>query len=206
MNILMRVGHNLNKGPMVIRVMSPFVPLLKKLLIMALFLHTMTISRLTTDYFTLSDLMIAAIAVLDQDQRSALISLIPNAYFIREFVFSLVGNNLKLYQSLLNNDLAKEIHLAPLSRTPIGCWFDMVKLAQQKGIRAKDIALTIIYEHGVADASIEAWKNRVKIFSELCNHEDEFIRQIGSEGRKYSQKNLDTAIDEDHLEQVYGIR
>ncbi len=159
-----------------------------------------------TEYFSSRDLFVEVSSVLNIDQRQKLIQCLPDSYFARDLATALVGNDVQAYQELLTMPDLENFYSAPLSRNPDESWFEMAKLAREKGISAYEISQELIYPNGIADAHASAWLEKVQIFERLIDHPEKTISEIGEQGKVYCQNRYEKALEENRYEQIYGRR
>ncbi len=151
----------------------------------------------------------AGISVLDMERRKKLLAQVPNTLNSARFVSTLVGMDPTLYKELLQMDLQKDLHLAPLSGYPEGEWVEMAKLALEVGYSVEDVAgsaygypLMVVSWSGKASAKWQEWKNR---FEQLFEHEDEQIRAVSEAGKAIAEARLQNALEEERNEEIYGL-
>jgi hypothetical protein len=166
-------------------------------------------SRFRSDnlkYLRNESLFQAAIAVLDSDQRIRLLSLIPIIFGTDNIIQDIVGNSLTVYQELLNTDHLQRYHLSPLGGHPDNLWIDKAQLALEADYSTEQVALAT-YQFGIKVSSGKIstmWQQWVNEFSELCNHNDEHIQQIGKIGRAYALEQQRRALERERHREIFG--
>ena len=87
----------------------------------------------------------AAIAALNLEQKSRILADLPAQFGFEEVVLQLVGDNLDLYQQLLENQRLKRFHLIPLAGHPEEIWISKARLALDAGYCPDDIAHAAVW-------------------------------------------------------------
>jgi hypothetical protein len=149
----------------------------------------------------------SATHALETEARSHLLHKLPDNDMMGEAVIHLVGDDLEVYRTFLEDDRDKILHLAPLSRSSDAVWIEMAKLAMDAGYSPADIAASTFFSVGVSvewGPLSQKWEKLVQRFERLCEHEDVQIREIGQVGRARAEAMLQKALKQEHDEAVYG--
>ncbi|MCY3780043.1 MAG: ATP-binding protein [Chloroflexi bacterium] len=141
--------------------------------------------------------------------RKKLLDLVPNDYFDNDIITGIVGDELKLYELLLQQrDRTKSALLSPLHRTLDPVWEAFAKLAHEHGHVPEEIAEHTITRFGGITSWegrwSEMWKQRCEEFAELRDHDDDVIRRVAEFGYPKSQNNYENYKKQEDDEDVHG--
>jgi len=147
-----------------------------------------------------------AIKVLDDNQKKSLLKILPNQWEYRKIARLLVNSNLELYKFLLSGKKREYLHLAPLKGHPDSDWIKKAKLALDVGYSAKDIARAARgYSWSWGGRESNMWEEWVDSFAVLLSNSDCRIRRVGKIGHQSAKLEMETALEREHDEDVYGI-
>ena len=147
----------------------------------------------------------AAVDGLSMGTKRELLISIPASWQYEELVKQLVGDDIGLYQVLLDRADMERFHLTPLVGYPDeGNWAERAIMALDHEYLPEKIALAV---HGVGvmtitwsgDESVlwDEWMNR---FASLRIHQDERIRYIGEIGQNRMVENRKRALEEERFD------
>ncbi len=103
-------------------------------------------------------------------------------------VKALVGDDHKLYKTLLRMPELQRFHLQPLHRPPSDIWATLAIVALKEGISAEDIVASALIDSEVTMGSVPAKYERLaEQWMALINHHDQLIRNLAVVG--YAQAN-----------------
>jgi hypothetical protein len=149
-----------------------------------------------------------AVKALDFESKKKLLETLADDYTYGELVSHLVGNDLNLYNELLDNKKLQDLHLVPLVWHEGSEWVEKAKLALDKGYSTEDIVsacygfpMKVVTWWGPESARRKEWVDR---FSELFSNPDERIRKIGEIGKAGAELALQRALEQERLEIIYG--
>jgi hypothetical protein len=160
-----------------------------------------------------SRLLIIAVSSLDRNSKESILEIIPLSWEFVELIYHLIGYDLTIYQSLLENERLKEFHLIPLYWSNETEWIDKASLALKKGYSTREIAIAVygFAAYGFPSKGIirvgkesNTWREWVDRFEKLMSHENEQIREVGFIGKTEANKSLEIALQREHEEDVFG--
>ncbi|HEY3389780.1 MAG TPA: hypothetical protein VGK38_09430, partial [Prolixibacteraceae bacterium] len=150
----------------------------------------------------------SAISALDQKAKKLLLDIIPAFWEYGQIVEYLIGNDLVLYQFLLQNERLSLFHNVPLVWCEGEGWIKKARLAINHGISPMAIAQAVCgYPFKIESWSGHESKMRekwVNIFEQLCQHSDPVIREIGAIGKESAEDQLKKALEGEYNEEVFG--
>ena len=147
-------------------------------------------------------------ALLDIDQRKALLNIIPDTYGFDELVRLLIGNEVELHAVLLQNQNLKHLHLSALeTNAPDKTWVELVKLTLEHGYSPEDVArATDRMMCSWSGNESDYWQSRIDPFEPLLENEHEQIRKVAQVLVDGFERRKATAKREEHQEAIYGRR
>ncbi|MDD5371237.1 MAG: hypothetical protein PHQ40_19315 [Anaerolineaceae bacterium] len=150
----------------------------------------------------------AAVSAVDQEAKLRLLDIIPSFWEYGQLIEYLIGSDLILYQSLLQNDRLGLFHLVPLVWCEEEGWIEKARLAIKHGISPKAIAQAVYgYTYkciswvGHESKVRQEWVSRFELLSQ---HPDAGIREIGKIGKESAEKEFVNALEREHHEEVFG--
>jgi len=150
------------------------------------------------------------VSALGPEERSQLLSKLPDDQALEAVVQLLVGDDLDLYAQLLRRGDLEHYHLTPLGGHPDDKWIAKAKLAISAGYDADLVAHAAVwaspegFSFGGSEAAV--WSEWIERFEPLCRHDDGDIRAVGDAGKRQSTANRDRALAEERQEAIYGLR
>ena len=141
--------------------------------------------------------------------RRNLLAIIPDAHFDNDLIAATIGDDLELYELLLQQvNRNKSALLSPLHRPIDTVWQAFAKVAYLHGHSPHDIvALTfarigsVMLEVGRSSNTWKSWRDQFEV---LRGHEDEIIREIAEVGYQRSDKRYKEELDKERDEDVHG--
>ncbi len=152
-----------------------------------------------------------AIRGLNTANKLELLRIIKPDIHLANLVRIIVGDDIDLYRSLLNNKALSPLHLEPLFGNPDNeIWITKAKEALTNDYPPEEIALASIYgaySHAISWSGHESnmWQEWTNRFSSLQKDCDTRIQKIGDEGIKFSETHRQQALKEEKFEEVYGL-
>lgn len=145
---------------------------------------------------------------LDITARKKVLRKIPGSLYYHDLLFSLVGDEIDIYEELLNNIELKDFHLTPLARHPEGVWLEFAILALDAGYTSEQVA-GAVYGYPInatfwSGSEAKMWGDWVDRFDKLCKDEDERIKKLGEVGRAQAQISYQRAFAREKNEEIYG--
>lgn len=153
-----------------------------------------------------SDVIKAAVSALSSDDRAEVLSAIPADSFQSSLVQELVGTDTGLYSKLLTRQDLRSLHLAPLDGPPSSLWVELAIFALDAGYEPQEVANAAYGSvwSWTGNAS-DMWLGRIHDYSELERHPDPRIQEVGRIGRERAESARSQALEEEHLEDVFGL-
>jgi hypothetical protein len=148
-----------------------------------------------------------AAAVLDSDQRIAVLGDLKESGAPPSLVSRLVNRDPEVYGELLRSKALASFHLEPLAYVPDKKWADLAMLALAAGYDPCRIAAAALYP-AVDDASwtseSQHWGEWDEAFSQLEADPREEIQEIAHHGRRRAQVLIQHARERERREEVFG--
>jgi len=157
----------------------------------------------------ISEQLHAAVGVLTAKERTDLLDTLSPSYQSSDAVDILVGEDAVLYEGLLRNEALRPLHLVPLGHKPGPVWRAMTLTALQYSYGPDDIArATLGWESGMAWCGKESsmWQEWSDAFEAYCSDLDPGVRAVARAGKSFAVSELKRALDEEHYEQVHGVK
>ncbi|MBI4769313.1 MAG: hypothetical protein HY784_02590 [Chloroflexi bacterium] len=108
---------------------------------------------------------------------------------------------------MLNNELLRQFHLAPLAGVPEGEWLERAVIALEAGHAPEEIAHAAIRPQGVITwrgPESTMWAEWQERFERLCASDDERLRRIGEAGKAQISQEIERARARERHEAIYG--
>lgn len=154
------------------------------------------------------DQLRAAVGVLSEDQRAALLGILSPTYRSTDAVRSIVGDSDVLFDALLRNQELQSLHLIPLGRKPGRTWKAMSLTAVRHGYEPQIIAeATFGLQRGMMWSGKESdmWKEWIDGFHPYCQDEDPGIQDIALSATSIAESRMTVALVAERRERVHGI-
>ena len=154
------------------------------------------------------DQLRAAVGVLGEVQRAALLGMLSPTYRSTEAVRSIVGDSDVVFDALLCNQELQSLHLIPLGRKPGRTWKAMSLTAVRHGYGPEVIAeATFGLQRGMMWSGNESdmWKEWIDGFHPYCQDEDPGIRDIAQSATRIAESRMTAALVVERQERVHGI-
>ena len=153
-----------------------------------------------------------AVNVVDANTRKNLLEKVRHSFNSPELIKLLVGDDLGLYEHLLQLGQLDSHRLAPLSCEEIDAvWVQKAILALRHNISPERVSTAIWKTSGMdiewwsGDTS-GIWQKRINQYDRLCTHEHPGIREVGEIGRAYAIIQRDRELAKERREAVFGDR
>ncbi len=151
------------------------------------------------------DKALAVAALLDREMRKRLLSELPLNTMGDRSVKFLVGDDLELYQQLLQNKQLRQFHLIPLRGNIDTIWTEKARLALNAGYGADEIAQASLgFTYSWSGKESNLWLDWTHRFEALESHPDEQIRQVAKVGKARMQERYRIALEDERREAIYG--
>jgi hypothetical protein len=148
-----------------------------------------------------------AISVLSKEQRMDLVRAIPEAWFMRDIVSDIVGNDPEIFRVLLGQThLSDWIRLAPLNGMPNRPeWATLALTALDHGVSVEDVH-DACHGNGWSWHGSESsmWQSWVDAFAALAKHPDPRLQQVARIGMERTVRQRDAARVRERAEAVHG--
>ena len=146
---------------------------------------------------------------LTLDERRDLLGIVPDEYSYNDMIAGIVGDNLELYELLLQQSYReKTALLSPLHRSLDSIWEAFAKLAHEYDYSAEEIIECTFARTGSVFSWVgnysDVWQARRKQFQDLKDHDDESIRNLADVGYSMSLENFEYWKKREDDESVYG--
>jgi hypothetical protein len=160
------------------------------------------------DILRTDDSMIAAMSVLSQERRLAMLPAIPPEFWWDDTVRHLVGDDDTLYREMLAREPSPTRRMAPLEGDVTDLWVMKAIAALDAGIAPRDIAVHAIFGGNNSWVGEEStmWSGWIEQFVRLESHADSRIREIGRIGVEAATEQRDRALRNEQHEAVHGRR
>ena len=123
------------------------------------------------------------VASLSVEERMSLLKIIPNEYKMHSVVEAIVGDNVKVFERLLNLPLDDYIKLSPLGRGSVdSVWIDFASIAYDYGYKPQSIAPLAFTGVIFTGEYVDRLKYQYEQFDTFRNHENPSVREIASAG------------------------
>lgn len=137
-----------------------------------------------------------AIGALDQNQRLLVLESVDASQCPRGLIALLVGRDAVLYTGLLSRPDLREFHRVPLQGRPDERWWDLAKVAADRGFDPAEIADAALYSSWVVVTSgtgLDRWRSYEEAFSREEGSSDAMIRSIAEVGLRLARERLKSA-------------
>jgi hypothetical protein len=137
-----------------------------------------------------------AIDALHPEHRTELVAELPAVSLLDSLLPRLVGRDAGLYRQLLGRSQLRDYHLVPLSGKPDEAWTNLAVLALDAGYAPEGIAEATIRGSGThfyAGPGVDYWEGWARAFAALEGDPRAEIREVGRQGRKIVEHDLERA-------------
>jgi hypothetical protein len=145
-------------------------------------------------------------ALMDADEKVRLLPLLEHIY-PTDFTSWLIGDDLPIYRSLLENDKVRSHHLLPLKGKPSELsWQGKALLALDYGYQPPDVAHAAIGNHwGWSGSAVTFWQSWIDEYNVLLKSSDPRLQEVGRKGKEFPEYELEKAKKEAEHEAIYGM-
>ncbi|MHB8627846.1 MAG: hypothetical protein ACYDBJ_23640 [Aggregatilineales bacterium] len=152
------------------------------------------------------DKVFSVAATLDTDKRRRLLHDLPLNKIGETLARFLIGNDLILYQELLNDERLRKFHLVPIRSGTIDVeWVGKAKLALDAGYSGEKIGSAVLFiPRFFGGKESDMWKGLIERFEWLETQEDERIREIGAMGKAQATEFYNAALNRERDDSIYG--
>ena len=143
------------------------------------------------------------------EARRNLLDVVPCDYLYTEILVKIIGDNVALYEQLINETTCTDsVQLAPLHRPIDSTWVSFANLAYAHGHAPEQIVTNTFMTSGIVASWVgkrsDGWKKWRNQFGEIRTHEDEVIREIAAVGYRRSAQQYQEELDKEHDKDVHG--
>ena len=143
------------------------------------------------------------------EDRRTLLKAVPDGYSYNDIIVEIVGENLELYELLLQQPCWHESALlSPLHRSIDSVWEAFAKLADERGHTPEEIVAHTFMSPGISASWVgkysNVWKKWLDQFEAIRDHEDDIIRHIAELGYQRSNEQYKVELEKERDEDVYG--
>lgn len=157
--------------------------------------------------FDVRETMKAGLCSLEHEQRVRIIEEVPSDFTPPSSFFRhLIGDDVELYESLLDRTDLEDVHLHPLRRQPTDDWAELAICALDRGHDPVDVAETAFMTPLTWTGKESAiWGGLADRFQNLEEHEDPRIREVGQLGRERAEVRLEQSKERERAEYIHGL-
>ncbi len=149
--------------------------------------------------------VIALAQMLSQDEKLQLLQHMTPDSYDDDLFDAFVGDDAELYRRWLSTQPPERFRLRPLDREANARWEQRALAALATGVTPEEIADHCTPWHwGGMGAMSEHFTRMLPLYEGLANHSDHRLRPAGIRGLAWVKAQLDSAIQSERREAIYG--